>query len=210
MLMSVSPHRIPLVYRLVMIVATPFVRWWGRLQVHGVHLLDPPGGTLLIANHDSLWDPLVVGVASPRRQVCALAKSSLWKNPVVAWVLDHMGQIPIERGRGDTAALAAAIDQLEKGACVGVFPEGTISRGKEMRALSGAGRLALAAPHSRVVAVSITGAVDIARFPKRPRIIVEFFEPSGGQPREGESAIALTKRVMGEVRAKAPFVKAGR
>jgi 1-acyl-sn-glycerol-3-phosphate acyltransferase len=91
-----------------------------------------------------------------------------------------------------------------------VFPEGTISRGKEMRALSGAGRLALAAPHSRVVAVSITGAVDIYRFPKRPRITVNFFEPSGGQPHEGESAIALTKRVMGEVRAKAPFVKAGR
>jgi 1-acyl-sn-glycerol-3-phosphate acyltransferase len=206
----VNLHRVPLVYRLVMLVATPIVRWWGRLQVHGVELLDPPGGTLVIANHDSLWDPVVVGVASPRRAVRALAKSSLWKNPVVAWVLDQMGQIPIERGRGDAAALAAAIEQLEHGACVGVFPEGTISRGKEMRALSGAGRLALAAPHSRIVAVTITGAVDIARFPKRPRIVVRFFEPAGGQPQEGESAIALTKRVMAEVRAQAPFVKAGR
>ena len=76
-----------------------------------------------------------------------------------------------------------------------------------MRPLSGAGRLALAVPPSRVVAARITGAVDIVRFPHRPRIRVEFFEPAGGQPAEGESAVALTKRVMQEIRAQAPCVK---
>jgi 1-acyl-sn-glycerol-3-phosphate acyltransferase len=91
-----------------------------------------------------------------------------------------------------------------------VFPEGTISRGEVMRPLSGAGRLALAVPQARVVAVSVTGAVQIARFPSRPRITVEFFEPADGQPQDGESAIKLTRRVMAEIRAKAPFVRAGR
>jgi 1-acyl-sn-glycerol-3-phosphate acyltransferase len=193
-----------------MIIATPFVRWWGRLSVRGGELLAAPGAVLMFANHDSLWDPLVVGVAARGQQVRALAKSSLWTNPIAARVLDGMGQIPIERGRGDSAALSAAVEQLERGACVGVFPEGTISRGEVMRPLSGAGRLALAVPQARVVAVSITGAVAIARFPARPRIQVEFFEPSGGQPQDGESAIKLTRRVMADVRAKAPFVKAGR
>src|SRR4051812_33379217 len=94
-------------YRVVMAVATPMVRWWGRLSVRGAELLDAPGAVLLIANHDSLWDPVVVGVAAPRRQIRALAKSSLWKNALVARVLDGMGQIPIERGRGDTEALSA-------------------------------------------------------------------------------------------------------
>ncbi len=205
-----SGHQVSLTYRIVMIVATPIVRWWGRLRVAGAELLDAPGSALVFANHDSQWDPLVVGIAAPRRQVCALAKASLWKNPIVAWVLDHMGQIPIERGRGDTAALSAAIERLEDGACIGVFPEGTISRGKPMRPLSGAGRLAKAVPGARVVAVSITGAVDIARFPKRPRIRVEFFEPAGGQPKHDESAIGLTRRVMGEVRDRAPSTAAGR
>jgi 1-acyl-sn-glycerol-3-phosphate acyltransferase len=193
-----------------MIIATPFVRWWGRLSVRGGELLAAPGAVLMFANHDSLWDPLVVGVAARGQQVRALAKSSLWTNPIAARVLDGMGQIPIERGRGDSAALSAAVEQLERGACVGVFPEGTISRGEVMRPLSGAGRLALAVPQARVVAVSITGAVAIARFPARPRIQVEFFEPSGGQPQDGESAIKLTRRVMADVRGKAPFVKAGR
>lgn len=201
---------VSLTYRLVMILATPIVRWWGRLRVRGEELLQRPGAVLIFANHDSHWDPLVVGVAARGLQIRALAKSSLWSNPILARVLDGMGQIPIERGRGDAAALAAAIEQLERGACIGVFPEGTISRGQPMRPLSGAGRLALAVPAAHIVGVSVTGAVDIARFPVRPRIVVEFFEPTGGQAREEESAMALTRRVMGEVRAKAPYASSGR
>lgn len=205
-----STRTVSLTYRIVMIIVTPVVRWWGRLRVEGAELLDAPGPILMIANHDSLWDPLVVGVAAKGVQVRALAKSTLWKNPMVARVLNGMGQIPIERGRGDAAALAAAIDRLHDGACIGVFPEGTISRGREMRPLSGAGRLALHVPESRVVAVTVTGAVDIARFPTRPSIRVVFAEPEGGQPAEGESAVAITRRIMSRIRSQAPFVAAGR
>jgi 1-acyl-sn-glycerol-3-phosphate acyltransferase len=58
--------------------------------------------------------------------------------------------------------------------------------------------------------VSVTGTVDIVRFPTRPRLTVEFFEPLDGQPHEGESAVKLSRRVMADVRARAPFVAAGR
>jgi len=203
-------ERVPWVYQTVMIVATPIVRWWGRLRVEGAELFPSDGPTILMVNHDSQWDPVVVGVALRRRQLRALAKSSLWKSKPVAWVLDHMGQIPIERGRGDTTALTAAIEHLGRGECIGVFPEGTVSRGKVLRYLSGAGRLALAVPGTRVLGVRVTGAVDIARFPKRPRLRVEVFEPAGGQAAPGESAVALTKRVMAEVRAGAPPAALGR
>jgi 1-acyl-sn-glycerol-3-phosphate acyltransferase len=200
-----------LMYRIVMALATPIVRWWGRIEVLGAEVLPVSGPIMLVANHDSHWDPVVVGVAANhRRQVRALAKSSLWNVRPLAWVLNGMGQIPIERGRGDTKALAAAIERLNDGACIGVFPEGTVSNGRTLRALSGAGRLALAVPESRVVCATITGAVDIARFPKRPRVRIEFFEPRDGQPHEGESAVSLTKRLMAEVRAAAPPVPLGR
>jgi 1-acyl-sn-glycerol-3-phosphate acyltransferase len=195
-----------LTYRLVMALAAPIVRWWGRLEVVGLANVPQSGPTVLMANHDSLWDPLVIGSATPPRQVRALAKASLWKFRPVAAVLDRMGQIPIERGRGDLAAMSAAVAQLEQGNCIGVFPEGTVSRGKALRALSGAGRLALAVPDVQVVAVCVTGSVDIARFPRRPRLRVEFFDPAGGPPRPDESAVALTKRIMAEVRERAPYV----
>ncbi len=194
-----------------MACAGPIVRWWGRLEVIGAEHLPARGPTVLMANHDSAWDPLVLGVAAVRRrQLRALAKSSLWKVRAVGWVLDGMGQIPIERGRGDTGALEAAIAQLQDGGCIGVFPEGTVSRGAPLRALSGAGRLVLAVPGTQVVCAAVTGSVDVVRFPKRPRIRVEFFPPAGGPPKAGESSMGLTKRVMAEVRARAPYATPGR
>ena len=96
--------RLPWAYRTVMTAGTPAVRWWGRLRVEGLEHVPAQGPVVLMANHDSAWDPVVVGIAAAsRRQVRALAKDTLWKNKAVAWVLDHMGQIPVSRGRGGAA-----------------------------------------------------------------------------------------------------------
>jgi 1-acyl-sn-glycerol-3-phosphate acyltransferase len=194
-----------------MAIAGPIVRWWGRLEVVGESLVPTSGPTVLMANHDSMWDPLVLGVAGVRRrQIRALAKSSLWKYRPVAWVLDHMGQIPVDRGRADATALSSAIDQLAAGGCIGVFPEGTISRGQFVRPFSGAGRIALAVPGTHVIGARVLGAVDIVRFPKRPRLRVVFFDPAAGQVADGESAISLTRRLMTEIRESAPPALPGR
>lgn len=204
-----APPSVPFVYRVVMAVGTPAVRWWGRLSVEGLEHLPAEGPTVLMANHDSAWDPVILGIAAVRRRhLRALAKDSLWKNKVVGTVLDGMGQIPIARGRGDKNALAAAVDVLAGGGCIGIFPEGTVSRGRTMRYLSGAGRLALSVPGTTVLGVRVTGQTDVVRFPKRPRIRVEFLPPAPA--REGESAVALTRRVMEQVRSVAPPVIPGR
>jgi 1-acyl-sn-glycerol-3-phosphate acyltransferase len=204
-------ERITPAYRAVMAATTPVVKTWGRLEVSGLEHIPLTGPTLLIGNHDSYWDPIVIGIAGlPRRQIRALAKSTLWKAAPVGWVLNGMGQIPIQRGKGDAQALDTAIAELRAGACIGVFPEGTISRGKRLRARSGAGRLALAVPEATIVCVTVTGSVDIIRAPKRPQIRVEFFRPQGGGAREGESAAELIVRLMDEIRARAPIAIPGR
>ncbi|HEY3087626.1 MAG TPA: lysophospholipid acyltransferase family protein [Jatrophihabitantaceae bacterium] len=204
------PARMPWVYRVGRLATIPLVRWWGRLQVSGADQLPTEGPVLLLVNHDSAWDPVIVGVAVRSRPVLALARSSLWDNRLLGWILDRMGQIPIERGRADLTALSAAVAQLRLGRCVGVFPEGTVSRGRTLRPHSGAGRLALAVPEARVVCVAVTGAVELVRFPHRPRIRAEFFTPAGGPPGPDESAIAFTRRATAEIRARAPHVVPGR
>ena len=118
--------------------------------------------------------------------------------------------MPIERGAGDAGALDIAVELLRSGSCIGVFLEGTISRGTELRARSGAGRLAQMVPGVHVVCVATAGTVDILRFPRRPRITIEFFDPAGGQPRLGEDPAALSTRLLAEIREKAPIAKAGR
>jgi 1-acyl-sn-glycerol-3-phosphate acyltransferase len=198
-------------YRVAMAICAPVVRRWGRLEVVGEEHLPTSGPTLVIANHDSYWDPVAIGSAGiGRRQIRALAKSSLWDVPGLGPILNGMGQVPIVRGAGDKHALDLAIEHLRYGECIGVFPEGTISRGAQLRPRSGFGRLAEAVPEATIVSCTVTGTVDIVRFPKRPRIRVEFFPPPSGQRRDGESPADLSTRLTREIRQRAPIAVAGR
>jgi 1-acyl-sn-glycerol-3-phosphate acyltransferase len=191
-------------YRTAMAVCRP-VAIWGRLQAEGVETLPESGPALVVGNHDSHWDPIMVGISAiRRRQIKALAKSDLWKVRGLAPVLNGMGQIPIERGAGDAGALARAIEELRRGACIGVFPEGTRSRGKVLRARSGVGRLALEVPEAKLVCVAIEGTSDLTGFPGRPRLRVRFFEPAGGQAQPGEQPGELAVRLLAEIRELVP------
>lgn len=193
-----------LTYRIAMALNRP-VALWGRLRVEGLESLPAEGPLLLIGNHDSHWDPVMVGVgARKRRQIRALAKSDLWKIKPLAPILNGMGQVPIVRGAGDKEALSKAVEVLRAGACIGVFPEGTRSRGKVLRARSGVGRLALEVPEAHVSLVAIEGTSDLTGFPRRPRLRLRFFDPAGGQPRPDEEPAELSARLLAEVRELVP------
>jgi 1-acyl-sn-glycerol-3-phosphate acyltransferase len=196
-------------YRAALGLCVPIVRLWGRLEVEGLEHVPAEGPLVIAGNHDSYWDPVVVGIAAiKRRQIRALSKSSLWKVKVMNRVLDGMGQIPIVRGTGDADALDRAIAELRAGACIGIFPEGTRSLGRTLRPRSGLGRLAAAVPEAIVVPVAVEGGTDIPRFPKRPRLRVRFLPPDG--LRNGEAPGAFAARIVAEVRALAPISPAGR
>ena len=208
--MPVAPE-VPPAFRAVMAASAPIVRGWGHLQVTGMEHMPTSGPTLLAGNHDSWWDPIVIGSAAlERRQIQALAKASLWKNGAVAKVLNGMGQIPIERGKGDAGALDRAIAALRAGACIGIFLEGTRSKGRTLRARSGLGRIAQAVPEAQIVCCAVEGTVDVVRFPRRPELRVRFFAPAGGGLQEGESPAEFTERLLAEIRAAAPIVACGR
>jgi 1-acyl-sn-glycerol-3-phosphate acyltransferase len=197
-------------YRAALGLCAPIVRWWGRLEVEGLEHVPAEGPLIIAGNHDSYWDPVVVGLAAiKRRQIRALSKSSLWKVKGMNRVLDGMGQIPIVRGTGDADALDRAIAELRGGACIGIFPEGTRSLGRALRPRSGLGRLAAAVPEAVVVPVAVAGSTDIPRFPKRPRVRVRFLAPAEG-PRNGEAPAAFAARIVADIRALAPISPAGR
>jgi 1-acyl-sn-glycerol-3-phosphate acyltransferase len=209
--MSAARESISRTYRFALSVCRPVVGLWGRLEVVGLEHVPATGPVLVASNHDSYWDPVAVGIAAiGLRQIRALSKSTLWNVKGLDRVLDGMGQIPVVRGTSDTDALERAISELRSGACVGIFPEGTRSLGRPLRARSGIGRLAAAVPEARIVCASIEGTTDIPRFPRRPRVRVSFFEPSGGQMRPEEDPTELAVRVVDELRSRAPVTAAGR
>ena len=207
--MPASP--IPRAYRAAMSLCRPVLARLGRLDVAGLDVLPASGPVLVVANHDSYWDPVAVGVAAlRRRQVRALAKDSLWRVPGLRPILDGMGQIPIARGGGDVDAMARAEAELRAGACIGIFPEGTRSLGRPLAARGGVGRLARAVPEAVVVCVAVTGTVDVVKLTRRHHARVEFFAPRDGRIQPGESDRDFAARLLAQVRKRAPVVAAGR
>jgi 1-acyl-sn-glycerol-3-phosphate acyltransferase len=199
-------------YRGVMIASTPGVVWWGRLRVIGLELLPLEGPLLIVGDHDSYWDTVATGTAAlGRRQIRALAKSSMWTNKLLGAVLTAMGQIPIERGSGGSGALDRAVEELRKGACIGIYPEGTRSLGRALRARGGVGYLARAVPEATIVGVACNGTVAIPRFPRsRPRVRVEFFAFDRPAIATDESAQQYSTRLLAQLRQRAPIEVAGR
>jgi 1-acyl-sn-glycerol-3-phosphate acyltransferase len=184
------------------------LRRWARLEAHGDDRLPAEGPLIIVANHDSMLDPIAVGGAChPARYVRFLAMAELWNNRILRVVLDKLGQIPIERsgGGGGTQALRSAIAALKKGETVCIFPEGRLSRGRSLRARSGLAQLITACPDVPVVLAAVTGADDVVRFPKRPRARVTFLTPA-----MGEAPSELPQRLLDQIRALAPPVAAGR
>jgi len=185
--------------------------WWGRVRVEGLDNVPTAGPLLVVPNHDSQWDPVVIGLSiRPRRRLRYLAQAELWRIPGVGLVLDGMRQIPIKRGAGDAEALDRTVDALKAGDAVAVFPEGRLSWGERVRARSGVGLLAGWVPDAGIVLCTIEGCTDYVRFPKRPRVTVRFFPPAGGPPRPGEEPTALAARLLQELRDRVPVTPAGR
>ena len=185
--------------------------WWGRMKVEGADDVPRHGSLLVVPNHDSQWDPPLVAAALRRRRPLRfLARANLWEIPGLGPILSAIGQIPIERGRGDRGALDQAVELLRAGEAVCVFPEGKLSNGERLRARSGVGWLAQSCPNVRVVLCAVSGTTDLVRFPRRPRVRIFFFEPASGQPRPDEDPSELAARLLAELRDRVPPAVAGR
>jgi 1-acyl-sn-glycerol-3-phosphate acyltransferase len=185
--------------------------WWGRVKVSGAEVVPRSGPLLVVPNHDSQWDPIVVAMAlRKRRKLRFLARAELWKIPGLGPILYGLGQIPIERGAGDAGALSKAVERLSEGEAVCIFPEGKLSRGERLRARSGVGRLAAACPGARVVLCEVEGTTDYVRFPRRPRVKLTFMTPKAGGPAPEEDPGTLAARLLAQIRERVPPVPAGR
>jgi 1-acyl-sn-glycerol-3-phosphate acyltransferase len=134
------------VYPAAKAVFYPWLRYGLRWTIEGDSNIPSHGPTILASNHVSYLDPLTLAWVADRRhrRIRFLAKSELFRNPGLGALLRAAHQIPVYRGTADSSgALSAAVDALQRGECIAVFPEGTISEDFEpMRGKSGTARLA--------------------------------------------------------------------
>jgi 1-acyl-sn-glycerol-3-phosphate acyltransferase len=116
------------------------------------------GGMVIAVNHIHWIDiPAVASLLPLRYRLCWFAKSELFKNPLVARWLHAMHVLPVRRGKRDLAALDRAVEALQAGAVLLIFPEGHRSAtGQLQEGRSGAIRLAVRAGVP-IVPVAIMG-----------------------------------------------------
>jgi 1-acyl-sn-glycerol-3-phosphate acyltransferase len=116
----------------------------------GAEHIPPTGGCVIAVNHVSEFDPLTAAhfVYDSGRLPRFLGKVEVFRIPVLGWVLRNAGQIPVYRQSvGAAAAFRAAVEAVESGRCVIVYPEGTITRDPDqwpMAGKTGVARIALA------------------------------------------------------------------
>lgn len=95
----------------------------GRLDVEGLENIPEEGPFLLIANHQSYLDPVLIQ-AVVRRPVYTMAKSTEFSNPLTAPVLKSLNSFPVRRFEIDPQAVRLALRYLEAGKGVGIYIEG--------------------------------------------------------------------------------------
>ena len=99
-----------------------------KMKVLGRENLPVSGGAILAANHVSLLDPPVLGVAASPRVLNFMAKKELFENQLLGWLITKLHAFPVNRGAPDRVAIRKAMSLLERGEVVAIFPEGTRSK----------------------------------------------------------------------------------
>lgn len=173
-----------LLYRLARLVVPPLARLYFRLRVHGRAQVPRRGGLLIVANHSSHLDPLVLGCSAPR-DLHFLARADLFTPGLFGWLIRNLQAIPLARGESDRRALERACSVLAAGGALVIFPEGTRSPDGRLGPFKpGVGLLALHAQVPVVVA-HIAGTRRSlprgARFPRPARVVIHW-----GQPRSAD------------------------
>ncbi len=132
-----------LFYWLIRCLFWVFFKVFFSLEVKGAENVPRKGAVLITGNHLSYLDPPVF-TAALRRRLNFMARESLFRFLPFAWLIKALGSFPVKRGKPDRRALKKALDVLQKGGALLLFPEGTRSLdGTLQKGEAGAGMIAL-------------------------------------------------------------------
>ena len=192
-------------------VAQRFVlRLLADYAVTGSENVPPQGPVLVVANHQSNFDPSLLAASFPR-PVWFLAKDTIFRNSVARWFLTSYHAFPLNRDDTDIRAYRWALSRLQAGVSMVVFPEGTRSKGGLNKAKSGVARLALKTGVP-LVPVGIVGTERMGTvfrvFNPTGRIRVNIgpafaLPPFDGRPAEDDLE-AMTETIMRRIAALLP------
>lgn len=166
-----------------------------RIDVVGADRLPATGPAVVAPNHESVLDPFVLGAAISR-DLRFVAKAELWRSRLIAWMIEGLGAIPIERGRSDYHAAALVLQALEAGQAVVIFPQGAVRGDRVWKQGAAHAALVTGSPLVPVRLVGTARALSRGKigFP-RLRVIVGEPIKVAHAPEDPAAATELTERL---------------
>ena len=151
--------RSPPLYQLVIAALATSIRSFTDVRFHGLSRIPRKGPVIVVSNHISNLDPIFM-VQATRRPIHFLSKKENFESPIKRFVMTSTGQIETYRQTGARDALALAVDVLDAGLALGIYPEGTRSRRREppylQKGKTGIARLAARFPNVPVVTMAVS------------------------------------------------------
>ena len=170
-----------------------------NLRSEGRRHVPLRGPVLLVANHQSFFDPPCIGLSSARR-LCYLARKTLFTPPLFAAVLRGLKGVPVDQEGFAAAGLKATLDLLAKGEAVLVFPEGERSWTGAMLPFKPGVALLIKKAKPPIVPVGIAGADKALPRGAPLPLLSPLFMPSTG----GDIAVSIGKPLDGAAFAAMP------
>lgn len=192
-------------WQMLRIPCAAWFRLFYRLRVQGREHLPRTGPLLIVSNHESFLDPVIIGVACSPRPMYSMARSTLFRFPLGP-VIRSLNGIPVERGTADLASIRRCIDVLGQGSALSIFPEGTRTEDGAMKPFRGGTMLLIKRAKPMVMPLAIAGSFESwPRKRKLPhlcgRLAVRFAPPVAAETliQMGEQAAleSLRKTIQG-------------
>jgi 1-acyl-sn-glycerol-3-phosphate acyltransferase len=173
-------------------------RFYFGWRVYNPERVPLKGPVILASNHASFIDPPLVG-SGLKRGINYLARESLFRFPVLGWVLHRWQVVPVDREGGGAKGLKAILDRLLDGGAIILFPEGTRTRdGKLQPARSGIG-LTVIKSSAPVVPVRVFGTYEAygrhMRLPRPRRVAVKYGRPMQFEQLRAEAKVCSKPRL---------------
>ena len=171
-MINVTKEKVPFGYKVATTLLGPIFRFYYNPKVIGKENIPKEGSIIVCGNHKHIMDQCLA-IISTRRFLRYMAKKEYFDGKF-AWFFKWVGCIPVNRSIKDTDAKEKAIEHLQTGGAIGIFPEGTRNRTKEFLLPFKFGAVSMAKKtNSMLVPFGITGDYKF----RSKNLVARFGEP---------------------------------
>lgn len=149
--------KVPFLYKFGKFLLSPIFKFYYHPKIINKEYIPKDGSIIIAGNHKHLYDQFLTIIAT-KRGIHYMAKKEYFDNPKKAWFFKGTGCISVDRKNKDPVAKEKAINVLKDGGAIGIFPEGTRNRTKDILLPFKYGAVSMASKtDSYIVPFGITG-----------------------------------------------------